>query len=361
MSFTRRIATAALLGAACTSAFAAEPANGLQTGTPDIKSAGPLAFGPDGLLFVADAKGAAVFAIDTGKAVPAPAKGAIKVEGVNKKVAAALGTTPEKILINDLAIDPSSGRAYLSVSRGTGPDAAPAIVRVDGEGGVDVLAMQDVPFAKATLPNPTDGSARGGRAEAITDIALVDGKVFVAGLSNEEFSSRLLAIPFPFVESGDGTSLEIFHGAHGRYETKSPIRTFVPYVIGGEPCLLAAYTCTPLVKIPLADLKPGVHVKGTTLAELGNRNKPLDLVAYTKDGQDYLLMANSSRGVMKIAAAGAAKADAITQRVADKEGLPYETIAALKGVVQLDRLDAERAVVLLDQDGSMNLETIPLP
>ena len=124
------------------------------------------------------------------------------------------------------------------------------------------------------------------RNEAITDIAYVDGRVFIAGLSNEEFSSRLIAIPFPFSEGFDGAAIEIYHGAHGRFETKSPVRTFVPYRIGNEPYLLAAYTCTPLVKVPVAELKAGAHVKGTTIAELGNRNRPLDMIAYSKDGQE---------------------------------------------------------------------------
>ena len=42
------------------------------------------------------------------------------------------------------------------------------------------------------------------------------GKVYVAGLSNEQFASTLRAIPFPFTEADKGTSVEIYHGAHGR-------------------------------------------------------------------------------------------------------------------------------------------------
>src|ERR1700722_3934676 len=102
--------------------------------------------------------------------------------------------------------------------------------------------------------------------------------------------------------------------------------------------LLAAYTCTPLVKIPVADLKPGVHVKGTTIAELGNRNRPLDMIVYKKDGRDYLLLNNSDRGVMKIPTEGAEKAPGIVKRVSDREGLKYETIKSLKNVSQLDAL-----------------------
>ena len=50
--------------------------------------------------------------------------------------------------------------------------------------------------------------------------------------------------------------------------------------------MLAAYTCTPLVKLPVSELKAGAHVKGTTIAELGNRNRPLDMIVYQKDGKD---------------------------------------------------------------------------
>ena len=77
------------------------------------------------------------------------------------------------------------------------------------------------------------------------------------------------------------------------------------YRIGNEPYMLAAYTCTPLVKVPVSELKAGAHIKGTTIAELGNHNQPLDMIVYQKDGKDYLLMTNSSRGVMKIPTEGA--------------------------------------------------------
>ena len=45
---------------------------GLEVGTPGIKSVGPLAFGPDGLLFVGDNVGAAIFAIDVGDLLGVP-------------------------------------------------------------------------------------------------------------------------------------------------------------------------------------------------------------------------------------------------------------------------------------------------
>jgi hypothetical protein len=353
-----RLAMAGLLTAAlfAGSTIAADLTSSLKAGTPDIKSVGPLAFGPEGVLFVGDRQGAAIFAIDTGDKTPATA-GPFKVEAIDEKIAALLGTEAKQITLNALAVNPASGRAYLSISRGRGPDAAPVLVRVDREGKVEEVPLKDVKFSKAVLPNP-----RKGGQDAITHIAFVKDRVYVAGLSNEEFASKFRSIPFPFTEVDKGASVEIYHGSHGRFETNSPVRTFVAYEINGEPNLLAAYTCTPLVKIPVAQLKLGERVKGTTIAELGNRNVPLDMIVYQKDGKDFILMANNSRGVMKITTENIDKIEGITQRQSDKAGLPYETIGALKGVQHLDRLDKENALVLVRTEaGPMNLESIALP
>jgi hypothetical protein len=250
---------------------------------------------------------------------------------------------------------------YLSVARGRGPDAPAAIIRVDAQGDPQELSLKDVKFAKSELPSLA--SSDRGRQDAITDLAYVDGRVFIAGLSNEEFSSNLRAIPFPFAGAGEqGAHIEIYHGSHGRFETTSPVRTFVPYAINGEPYILAAYTCTPLVKFPVADLRPGARVKGTTIAELGNRNKPLDMIVYQKDGRDYFLLANSSRGVMKISTDRAGAQEGIIKRVSDKAGLAYETIDGLKGVEQLDKLGRDSAVVLTrGEGGRLDLKTVSLP
>ncbi len=88
-----------------------------------------------------------------------------------------------------------------------------------------------------------------------------------------------------------------------------------------------AYTCTPLVKIPVEQFKPGAKIKATTIAELGNRNRPLDMIAYKKGGKDFILMANSARGVMKLDATKLDKHATSTsrRRIADKAGVPYET------------------------------------
>jgi hypothetical protein len=141
---------------------------------------------------------------------------------------------------------------------------------------------------------------RGQGAGAAPALFRVDGKLWVAGLSNEEFASKLRAIASPFNAVDAGTSVEIYHGNHRAVETRSPVYTFVPYTLGGQQNLIAGYLCTPLVKFPVSGLKPGEKVRGTTVAEFGAGNRPLDMIVYRKDGQDFLLMSNNSRGVMKI-------------------------------------------------------------
>jgi hypothetical protein len=339
---------------------AADLTAGMQKGTPELKSAGPATFAPQGILLVGDTANATIFAIATGDTAAGSPATALKVDKIDEQIAALLGTTPQQILINDMAVNPLTQSAFLTVSRGTGPDAKPVIVRVDSHGKLSEFSLKDVLFSSAPIPNaPTDNK---GRQDVTTDLQFTGGQVLVAGLSNEEFASQLRTIPFPFAEVGRGASVEIYHGSHGKYETRSPVRTFAVFDIGGEPNVLAAYTCTPLVKFPVSELKPGSKVKGTTVAELGNMNRPLDMIVYQKDGKDCLLMSNSARGVMKVDLSSVDKIDGITAHVKSVAGLPYETIEGLKGVKQLDRLDKDHALVLIAPDKTtLNLQAVPLP
>ena len=371
MSFRITGVSVLALVLAAGAAFAANVPAGLgEVGKPDLKSAGPLAFGPQGVLFVGDPQGAAIFALGVGEAPQAAIGEGFKLDGVDAKIAALLGTNAGDILINDVAVDPATKIAYISVSRGRGPDAEPAIVRVDGKGNLTTLALDKVPFAKVTISNAPESRApqpgkKGGnpRLESITDLAFVDGRLFIAGLSNEEFASSLRSVEFPFKGKDTSTSVEIYHGAHGAFETRSPVRTFVPFNVGGEPQLLAAYTCTPLVRFPVSELKAGAKMRGTTVAELGNRNRPLDMVAYEKGGKQYLLLANSARGVMKISTDAIDKQQGITEPVrgGGTAGLGYETIKELQGVEQLDKVGESEVILLVRSGDKASLETIALP
>ncbi|MGL4550795.1 MAG: hypothetical protein ACRC33_06375, partial [Gemmataceae bacterium] len=286
----------ALALAAGLTAAEADPSKGLAEADITLKSAGPLAFGPAGILFVADPVAATIYAIDTGDSKPTESADRPSVEGIDGKVAAMLGTEAKGVQFKDMAVNPASGTAYLSVARGAGPKASPVLLKVSRKGEIAEVSLKKVRSAKTVLPNANDKN----RAEAITQLAFLNGRLLIAGLSNEEFASNLRSVPFPFDKTDPGAGVEIYHGAHGKFETKSPIRVFAPYKIGGEENILAAYTCTPLVKLPVKSIEPGAKIKAVTVAELGNRNRPLSMIVYNKGGKDFVPMANSARGLMKI-------------------------------------------------------------
>jgi hypothetical protein len=330
---------------------------------PALESAGVMTFGPDGVLFLADTKGATIYALDLGAQANGGKPGAADVAGIDQKIAALLGTEAPALAVSDLVIHPKTHNAYISVMRGTGADAKPALLRVDGDGKIEPIDIAKLAYTKVALPNaPTAVEGRRNpRVDAVTDMAFVSGKLIVAGLSNEEFASKLRSFAYPFVAADPGTSVEIFHGNHGQLETRAPVYTFIPYTIDSKPYVIASYTCTPLVRFPLDSLK-GSKVVGTTIAELGAGNRPLDMILYKKDGKEFLLMSNNSRGVMKIPTAAFGTAQGITAKVtSETAGIAYETIASMKGIEQMDLLDAQRSIVLARTPAGLNLSAVSLP
>ena len=116
------------------------------------------------------------------------------------------------------------------------------------------------------------------------------------------------------------------------------------------------------MKFPVASLQAGTKVVGTTIAELGNRNRPIDMVVYKKDGREFLLMSNTARGVMKIPTDGFANAAPITAAGEDGDRRrAYETVAAMKGVEQLDLLDGSARSRCRAPTAALNLVTVALP
>ena len=76
------------------------------------------------------------------------------------------------------------------------------------------------------------------------------------------------------------------------------------------------------------------------------------MIAYTKDGKDYLLSANTKHGVIKIPTAEFASAAA--DHAAGSRGTGGSEVREdqrTKDVVQLDKLDDARAIMLIKTDG----------
>lgn len=329
----------------------------------DIRSMGELAFGPDGVLFVGDSAGAAIYALQLGDKEKADAEAdPPRITDLDEKLAGLFGVSPRDLLVNDMAVHPTSRNIYLSVSRGRGNDAVPVLMKVNMAGEISEVSLDGVPWQKAAIDNAPaedakDRRGRSLRTQTITDITYADGMVFVAGLSNEEFSSQLRQLPYPFKGKSSSSGIEIYHGAHGAFETHAPIRTLMPLELEGKSHLLAAYTCTPLVTIPIADLKDGAKVQGKTVAELGFGNAPLDMVSVEKDGEPLVLITNNRRAGMTLKPADIAGSAAITTEVEGiTAGTPF-TASPFGGTLHMDNFGKEAVIYIarnLD-DGSLIL------
>jgi hypothetical protein len=118
---------------------------------------GPLAFGADGTLFAADNQAASIYSLELGAQAAGATPGAKGLDAINQTLAAMLGTAAAEITITDLAVHPRSRNAFVSVMRGQGAGAAPALFRVDGGGKVEAVSLPSLRFSKVDLPNADAG------------------------------------------------------------------------------------------------------------------------------------------------------------------------------------------------------------
>jgi len=337
------------------------------------------------VLFAADVAAATVFAF----ALPPelPGAGDVCVEQLGAKLASLLGVGREDVLIRGMAVHPVSRTVHLSIARGRGAAAAPALVRAGADGSLAVVELDDLPVSSVALDDaPTAEDERQDvwldgaddapqvvqihgvdlqvsrvplRRSTITGLAWVDGALLVAGTSNEEFTSRLRRVPYPFDGSAPGTSVEVFHVDHGRYETEAPIRSLIPF--DGGTGVLATYTCTPVVHFPVADLRDGGLVRGRTVAELGPMNQPFSLVSYERDGEEFLLVSGTRHPLLKIPAssiAGQAPLTAPPTEDPQSLGVPRESLEEHPGITWMASLDRGHVVVVQEEGGDLNLRTL---
>jgi hypothetical protein len=323
-----RLAAASALALALPGAASPEPQSpAASTGVSGpLKSAGVLTFGPENVLFVGDIMGARIHAFalrETDLTSQTDLisgnfhnfEGRDHVVGLDEKLAALFGTSIDKIVINDLAVHQPTQQIFISVERGRGPDAIPAIVKVD-HGRLEILDLDSIPHTHAPVPDEPDSLAKlefdPQQMYAITDIEYYKGEVFVSGITNQRFASTLHRVPYPFSSTMATCTVEIWHPVHGEFETRAPIIRHVIRELKGEPYLFAVYGCTPLVRFPLPALKDGAHVRGDLIGELGYGANPLDMLTFTSpaDSKDYLLVTIDTRSASQIAVSDLASAPA---------------------------------------------------
>lgn len=349
-----------------------------QTGGLELKSAGKIAFGPDGLLLVSDPRDAAVVAIDTGDTGPRE-KLSVRLDDIVATLAEAAKS--EKVNIVDMAVNPASGKVWFSVS--AQPGNRPSLIVVSPNGFVEAVDLSGRSHVRMNLPAGENAQLRN-----VTDLAWGDDSVIVAGQSSEEFANKIYQIPSP-LEHGINArfaSAETYHVAHRKWETKAPIQSFIPWEEDGEFHVVGAFACTPIAKFPVSGIETGAKIKGTSVVELGSGNRPRDMFIYEKDGEQWLVT-NTERfkenlfGPSKFWAAriklayleadspeetneNAARRDVNTPSGPEAKGM--EVVSELFGAVHVSQLDNAEIVVLRETDpddaeAPLALELVTLP
>jgi hypothetical protein len=324
----------------------------LHSSAAPVQSVSRLAFGPDGILFLADWKASSIHALALPKS-GTPGGAHFNLRDLDRRLTVALGAKPTAIV--DLAMRPGTGEAYLAVV--TGDHQAPAVVRLGADGRAERLDLAALSSTSLPLKDTPQSDLKIWdetplRSLTVTDLKWHDGQLYIAGLANTDFASTLRVARYPFTGGQNTAAVAIYHTTHDQIETRAPIRAMTIATLAGEPHLVAAYTCTPLVTIPLAAIKDGAKLTGKTIAELGFANAPHGMLAYTAEVEgksvDFVLVVNAQRAPDAIPVAEIAAANA---RPGLDKFVPFGRIHGvqtvplpLAGVFRIDNQDAARFV-----------------
>lgn len=357
----------------------------------DLKFAGALEFSDKGTLFVGDNYNGAIYSFDM-TAATAPAKiNAVSITDIDTKMADALGVGSSAIEINDMAAHPVSGEIFISVSRVGSYASRPAILKVTQDKQLELLDLSSYAFKKQALshypdqtttfrprglmggapPSPRD-LAKGDiklSSLAIMDMVYHKDELFVSGVAYDDFLSTLRRINVPFDGTQSAANVEMYHIAHDGYETRAPVRAMAIHEIDGKDQLIAAYTCSPLVMVPLDSIVDGAKISANTLGDMGN-GQPIDMISYKLFGQDMLFVTSNSRSPQVIPLAGLNGAKVVTDKDFKRGGkmdinpiMPYGPMGKpvmFEGMsLHMDQLSDDYFVSLTRDayTGSLNLDS----
>ncbi len=340
---------------------------------PGLKSIGTIKFGPAGVLFITEPSGASIIALETGDNGPVT-KLAKPVEDTAGTVATALGTTADQIQIVDMAVNPLSGKIYFSVQNNAAKTFA--IVVIDAGGKATALNLAERPSVRVALPKN-----EAGRIGKISDVGFAKDRLLVTGQSNEEFSSKIFSIPLPLSANSTGGiySAETYHVSHGKWDTKAPIQSFIPFDDHGTLCVLGAFTCTPIAKFPLKDISAGANIRGTSVVELGSQNRPQDLFAYSNSKGSWIVCNTLRFGknlfgpskywgvrvsvdLLNENSPAKTNEHAARRDVKSAKGPKgIEILDSLSGAVQVSKLSDSDMVALREKGDKLRLEVVALP
>ena len=305
----------------------------------DIKFAGALEFADDGTLFVGDNYNGAIYAFEIEASGESGQIAPSSIANIDAKIAELLGVGAGAIEINDMATHPVSNDVYISVTRIGNFASQPAIIRVSPDQQINLTDLASLSFQRQDLAEFPDADvtfqvrgngpwpalprdvAKGAvtlSSLAIMDMEYYKGELFVAGVATDNFLSSLRRISYPFDGTQSISNVEMYHITHDQYESRAPIRAMSVQKIDGKPQLVAAYTCSPIVLVPLDELTDGAKISARTIMDYGN-GQPLDMIAFNstspfnENGEPVLFVTSNSRSPQVIPISGLNDANVVTR------------------------------------------------
>lgn len=349
-----------------------------------LQSAGSIAFDDGNTLFVGDSKSGVVHAFR----LPASSiqdqsnyklgraetfEGRTIIQGLDSKIAGMLGVSSDDVTINDMVVHKPSKQVFFSVHRGLGPQAHALIMKVN-MGEVEIVDLTSGEHTSQSVgPVPTSEQLEFGQPLnmlAITDIDFYEGELFIAGISNEEFSSKLRRTKFPFDGEVNTTSIEIWHAVHAQYETRAPIIAQTIVELNDEATLIAIYACTPIVRIPLSDLVDGAKIRGEMIGEMGFGNTPIDVARFVNgmDKSRNVIVTNTNRSAVQIPLDAIATAPLMPHGDGVQPNFTVSGVAQypmpMSGTLHLDVVDDYWAMTIRrspEAPFDIQMHTLPLP
>ncbi len=323
--------------------------DGFTLGTPKLKSIKTIAFGPENILFVGDNDGMMVYAIDI-KDVKGKSGMTLNIDNIDAKIAASMGASASEIKILDMAVNPNSNNVFFAVRKEQGEKIHSALFRLSSE-GLKEFPLEQVNYTKVAIEDAPEADTIiykdwKSRRFTITDMHYVNGEVFISGLSNEEFSSSLRRVPFPFNKDMVTTNVQVYHVTHKENETHSPIVRFLPKHFGNEWHIIAGYACTPLVIFNLNQLNGDKKLIGKTIAEIGVGNLPLGIISYNYKGLDHVLVGNSRYSITKFTGDAIFKAKALKFPSKEK-GIKRERVS-IGSIAHMSNYNKEHILVIIE-------------
>jgi hypothetical protein len=339
-------------------------------GNPKLKTIEAIAFGPKGLLLIGG--GAQVVTVETGDVTPTKWS-KTEIADIDQMLAGKLGLQAKDIEIRKLAVNPASGKAYVALQ--SLKTKANVILTIDGAGNVAEFALDDVKYNSYAL------AAAKVTITKVTDIAWVGGKIVAATQATDKFTASRVFTINPAAKDGAPTqiSTKTFHVGHNRWETSAPLRVLMPYEEDGKTSVVGSFTCTPVVRYNIEDARDDDQVTGSSVVELGTGNTPRSMFTYERDGKKYLLVSvgrNDKKPAFGFPSAywvARVDADLLKETMNINEKAPWrvggknlvgDRVVVAKdyfGVLQMARLDATQALVIVEGKGGLTLRALSLP